>query len=252
MNKALFFLGEPIQFKPGVKIYPPSVREVLTNLRYEVYSRLLTYSQEEVEDEFLEAKKTLEKYPTPLEFLLNNSYHHKAYEEQCRAAFKFFLHEEVTFLYEQKLIIVGDLAEALKNANSVEDLIMITEKDFFDFQNIVRECVGKKPVEPPVQDEDPRIAEMKRKARRRDRLKQKQAAKNKGNGITLYTMLVSICCMGLGITPLNIGEMSYIALESLMKKYQEKEKYDLDVDSLLAGADSKKIKPKYWIRNFED
>jgi hypothetical protein len=38
-------------------------------------------------------------------------------------------------------------------------------------------------------------------------------------------MLVSICCMGIGITPLNIGEMSYTALESIVKKYQDKEKY---------------------------
>ena len=27
------------------------------------------------------------------------------------------------------------------------------------------------------------------------------------------------------------------------------EKYDIDIRSLLAGADSKKVKPKYWIRN---
>jgi hypothetical protein len=31
--------------------------------------------------------------------------------------------------------------------------------------------------------------------------------------------------MGLGITPLNIGEMSYVAMESIIRKYQEKEKY---------------------------
>ena len=68
----------------------------------------------------------------------------------------------------------------------------------------------------------------------------------------MFTSLVSICCMGLGITPLNIGEMSYIAMDSILHKYQEKEKYQLDIDSLLAGADSKKIKPKYWIRNFEE
>jgi hypothetical protein len=58
--------------------------------------------------------------------------------------------------------------------------------------------------------------------------------------------------MGLGITPLNIGEMSYVAMESITRKYQEKEKYQLDIESLLAGADSKKVKPKYWIANFED
>jgi hypothetical protein len=88
----------------------------------------------------------------------------------------------------------------------------------------VRECVGKKSVEKMDPNIDPRVAEIKRKARYRDKLKAKQAAK-KGEGIDLYTSLVSICCMGLGITPLNIGEMSYVALEAIMRKYQEKEKY---------------------------
>jgi hypothetical protein len=148
--------------------------------------------------------------------------------------------------------VVGNLEEVLKNAHSLDDLVLIREEEFFNFQNMIRECIGKKPIEPYVEDENPDIAEMKRKARRRDRLKEKQAAKGTGSGISLYTMMVSICCMGLGITPLNIGEMSYIALESIMRKYQEKEKYELDIDSLLAGADSKKIKPKYWIRNFDE
>jgi hypothetical protein len=182
---------------------------------------------------------------------LNNSYHDKNYERACKEAFTFFIHEEVTFLYEQKIIIIGNVQEIMKNISSVEDLIMLKEEEFFDFQNAIRECIGKKSVEPYNTNEHPKIKEMKRKARYRDKVKAKQAAKSK-DGITLFTTLVSICCMGLGITPLNIGEMSYIALESILRKYQEKEKYDLDIDSLLAGADSKKIKPKYWIRNFEE
>ena len=55
--------------------------------------------------------------------------------------------------------------------------------------------------------------------------------------------------MGIGLTPLNIGEMSYAAIGPIMAMMQDKEKYDVDIRSLLAGADSKKIKPKYWIRN---
>jgi hypothetical protein len=89
----------------------------------------------------------------------------------------------------------------------------------------VRACTGKKEVEKPDLNLDPRIAEIKRKSRRAERLKAKQAAKGKGDGVSLYTILVSICCMGLGITPLNIGEMSYVALEAILRKYQEKEKY---------------------------
>ena len=87
---------------------------------------------------------------------------------------------------------------------------------------------------------------MKAKARERDRIKAKKGA---ANGISIETCLVAICCMGIGLTPLNIGEMSYAAINPLMQMSQEKEKYDIDIRSLLAGADSKKIKPKYWIRN---
>ena len=252
MSKELYFLCQPKEFKPGIKIYPPTVNDVVMNEHFGQYATLLTYSQEDIEDEFLNAKKKLEVYPTPIEFLLNNSYHNQQYNELCRAAFEFFIHEEVTFLYEQKMIVVGNIQEVLKSAKSMDDLVIITEGEFFDFQNAIRECMGKKAVEKPNPNIDPRIAEIKRKSRRAERLKAKQTAKGKGEGITLFTTLVSICCMGLGITPLNIGEMSYVALESILRKYQEKEKYQLDIDSLLAGADSKKVKPKYWIRNFED
>ena len=251
MSKELYFLCQPYEFKPGIKIYPPTVNDVVTNQYFGQYMTLLTYSQEDVEDEFLNAKKKLEIYPTPMEFMLNNSYHNKQYDELCKSAFKFFIHEEVVFLYEQKIIVIGNIQEILKTTQSLEDLVVIKEEEFFEFQNAIRACVGKKPAEPYNPNEHPKIREMKRKARYRDKIKSKNAAKNK-DGITLFTTLVSICCMGLGITPLNIGEMSYIAIESILRKYQEKEKYELDIDSLLAGADSKKIKPKYWIRNFEE
>lgn len=251
MNKELFFIGEPAQFKPGIVIYPPTVKEVITNPHYSIYSRLLTYSQEEIEDEFIENKQTLKVYPTPIEFLLNNSYHDKKYEKACKDSFRFFIHQEVEFLYEEKTIVIGKLTDVIQNMSSLEDLITLKEDEFFDFQNAIRECIGKKMVEPPNPDEHPKVKEMKRKARYRDKVKAKQMAKSK-DGISFFTTLVSICCMGIGITPLNIGEMSYIALESIFRKYQEKEKYQLDIDSLLAGADSKKIKPKYWIKNFEE
>ena len=77
----------------------------------------------------------------------------------------------------------------------------------------------------------------------------KTAKKAYKDGISLNACLVAICCMGIGITPLNIGEMSYASIGIIMKMMQDKEKYDIDIRSLLAGADSKKIKPKYWIRN---
>ena len=51
--------------------------------------------------------------------------------------------------------------------------------------------------------------------------------------------------MNMGLNPLNVGEITYASMGELIHMYQEKEKYDLDIRQLLAGADSKKIKPIY-------
>lgn len=249
MIKELFFLKEPFLFKKGISIHPPTVKEVISEKNFNLYVQVLTYSQEDVEDDFIEEKYKMDKYPTPFEYLLNNSYHSEQYQHIVEDAFQFFTKKKANLLYDAKVIILGDLEEVLKEVESLQDLIILEEKDFFDFQNIIRESIGYKTVEPPNPNEHPKIKEMKRKARYRDKIKAKQKGKE---GISLYTMLVSICCMGLGITPLNIGEISFVAAGDIMNRYQDKEKYKLDIETILAGGDAKKINPKYWIRNLEE
>ena len=146
------------------------------------------------------------------------------------------------------MLVIG-LEKTIQHIGSLEDLVTLKEEEYFEFQNAIRAAVGDKMVkapEPIDPNEDPRITRIKAKARERDRIKAKQGSKN---GISLSTSMTAICCMGIGITPLNIGEMSYAAISPIMTMMQDKEKYDVDIRSLLAGADSKKIKPKYWIRN---
>ena len=249
MSKEAYFIGAPVDFKPGVTIYPPKVRDVVTNHSYGLYVQLLTLSQEEIEDLFTQEGKIPERFPTPMEFLLNNCYHSKEYESAAKAALEFFLKIKVDFLYEQKKIIIGDLSEVLSGLKNLNDLVTISEEEFFNLQNQIRLSTSLKPIDAPKKDEHPKIRAMKAKARYRDKVKAKQNAKN---GLTLFSTMASICCMGIGLTPLNIGEMSYVALNTLLGHYQAKEKYEMDIDSLLAGASSKKVKPVYWIKNLED
>ena len=115
MSKELFFIGAPVQFKTGVYIYPPTLKEIITNQGYGNYLRVLTYSQEEIEDIFVKEKKDLSSFPTPIEFLLNNCYHNADYERICKEAFKFFLKTDVDFLYDKKLILIGKIEDVLKN-----------------------------------------------------------------------------------------------------------------------------------------
>lgn len=243
MNNLAFYFGEPVEFKNICYVYPPKVHDVATNHEYYIYTKLLTFSQEEIEDEFVEKGLDLKDLLTPFEYLLNNAYNNLRFKELLDRTFYFFLHEKVTYLFEQKQILIGDLVEI----KSLENLRALTEEDFFDFQNLIRDAIGAKSIEPPNPNENPRIKAMKAKARYRDRIKAK-----KGLGLKLLSTISSICCMGYGLNPLNIGELSYAAIPVLLATYQEKEKYDIDIRSLLAGADSKKVKPKYWIRNLDD
>lgn len=243
MTKEATFLGFPEDFQNKFLIYPPKIKEIVSNKSFGQYRQLLTFSQEELDDEFSKKKETA---PTPLEFLLSNSYHNKEFEKIAKEAFYFFIHDEVTFIYDKKLILIGDVNKELKRIKNINDLVFLGEDNFFEFQNKIRESLGEKPIEPPNPNEHPKIRKMKAKARYRDRIKAKQ-----GSGINLLTSLASICCMGIGITPLNIGEMSYAAIGILINTYQNKERYEIDIASIQAGADSKKINPKYWIKNLD-
>ena len=241
------FIGSPIAFQDKCLIYPPTIKQALTNKDFEVFTKIFTVTQEELE---LEAKKNKASITlTPFEFLLNCAYNNANLRETILRGFEFYTGELAIFLYEEKQIIFGNLDKDVKNLKTIYDLRTLDERNYFEFQNCIRQASGKKIAAPPVPvdpNEDPRIRKIKEGARRRDAIKAKQSNKD---GIQLSTCLVAICCMGIGITPLNIGELSYASIGPIMNMMQEKEKYDIDIRSLLAGADSKKVKPKYWIRN---
>ena len=248
MLNPTILIGEPLNYKGKINIYPPTVKQVVTNPSFGVFYKLLTITQDDVRDELKDKMKAGEQMPTPFEYLILNCQHVNGFSTILRGAFQFFCKTDIGFLFEEKKIIIGNVEELVQTIADVSEIKYLTEEEFFDFQNIVREACGDKPIAPPEPDnpnEDPRIRRIKERARERDRIKAKQS---KG-GISLSTCLVAICCMGIGITPLNIGEMSYASVGEIMKVMQDKEKYDIDIRSLLAGADSKKIKPKYWIRN---
>lgn len=189
----------------------------------------------------------MNEVPTPLEYIFMLAESDERIKKIVTESIEFFTKEPVLLLMDNRMIIIGDLKENLLNAKSVQDLRVITKDNYFDFQNALRRAVGEKEVEPYNPNENPKVKYFKAKARLRDRIK----AKSK-DSLTLGATLASICCMGIGITPLNVGELSQAAISVIMRYYQEKHKYDIDIESLIAGADSKKVKPQFWIRNIED
>lgn len=243
MNNLEFFICEPVSFNDLCYIYPVKVKDIITNTNFGIYEKILTIFQEDIEDELIENKIQTNDILNPFEYILNNAYNNDSFKQYLKEAFLFFTHEEIMILFEEKKILLGGINE---NTKSINDLRILDENNYFDFQNLIRESIGQKPIPAFDPNIDPRLAKIKAKARYRDKIKAKQ------QGLKLETILTSICCMNLGINPLNIGELSYAAINSLIERYQHKEKYEIDIKSLLAGADSKKIKPEYWIKNFDN
>ena len=247
MINAKFLLGLPEDFQGICKVYSPRVNDMLGDDNYPVYRKMLLSSQEDIEDEYAELKLPMDEVPTPLQYLFVMSQADERLKPLVQKGFEFFIHESVTMVHEKNILIVGDLTTELQKVKSIEDLRLITEDNYFELQNKMREALGEKAIEPYNPNENEKVKYFKAKARLRDRVK----AKSK-DSLTLGSTLASICCMDLGLNPLNIGELSQAAIAILIRYYQEKTKYDIDIQSILAGADSKKVKPKHWIRNIED
>lgn len=251
MNPAII-LGEPLYYKYDIKIYPPKTKDVLANPRYGSYVAMFTTSQEDIWDLIAEKEgkeltgMPVDSAPTPFEFFLNNCYNSMQFMKVAVEAFNFFTKEQVRILPEKKLVL---FANGIEEVTDVKQLRLLGEEDFFHFQNLIRTVIGEKTVEKPDLNIHPKIALIKAKGRLRERIKKKKGNKS---GISMDTMLVALCCMNLGLTPLNIGEIPYPVISKLFRTAQEKEKYETDLKIATAGFGNKKVKPKYWIKNSDE
>ena len=243
-------LGFPIDFKGICQVYPPTVNDVVGNKDFGIYQSLFTMTQEELDKAFLQDEK-VSKVPTPFQYLLINYYQSDELKEKIEAAFMQFIHEPVAIVPEIEMLLIGKKEEEIDPDVDLENPRLLTEENFFEFQDCIRLSMGLEKAKAPDPEEenlDPRIKRYKMKIRQSEELLAKKKAKN---APTLGTLLTAICCMGIGLNPLNIGEISYACVQWLIAMYQQNEEYDIDIKALLAGADSKKVKPKYWIKNLD-
>jgi hypothetical protein len=71
--------------------------------------------------------------PTPYEYLMANAQYINGFSRILRDAFIFFCKTDISFLFDERKIIIGDIEELVQTMTSVEDLVYLTEEEFFDF-----------------------------------------------------------------------------------------------------------------------
>jgi hypothetical protein len=164
MSNALSFIGLPRNFKNKFLIYPPKIADVVGNDEFTLYRHIFTITAEDIKDQIKKKDENETKIPTPFEFLLINCYYDKNFLEATQKAFELFIHQKISILYEQKAIIIGDIEQVVQKIQSIDELILLKEEDYFDFQNAVRESLGEKMINPPEPEdpnENPVIARIK-------------------------------------------------------------------------------------------
>ena len=250
MIAANVFIGEPLYYaSKDLFIRIPKVKDVMGNPKYNMYASIFTMSQEDIWAMIAEKEgkmpdgKPVESAPTPFEFLLINCHASPDFAKIATEAFHFWTGKHVRIYPQTKTILFIDNIDKVEEARNLKT---IEENDYFAFQNLIRQAIGEEPVEPPNPNENPRVALIKAKGRYREKIKKKKGNKS---SIPFNKTLVALCCMNLGLNPLNIGEIPYPAVSPLFSMAQDKEKYETDLKIATAGFGNKKVKPKYWIQN---
>jgi hypothetical protein len=126
-------IGEPLDFKNKIKIYPPTVREVVSNPNFGIFYKVLTITQEEIDYELSKKMQPGETKPSPFEYLILNAQYVNGFANILKQAFVFFCHTEITLLFDEKKIMIGKVSDVVQTIKKVEDISYLLEEDFFDF-----------------------------------------------------------------------------------------------------------------------
>lgn len=237
--QSLAFIKLPYLYEDLCFVYPLSVTEVIIlKNQYDKYLRLLTLDRVAIIKLFTDKKVEIEPslIPDPLDFLIESARKDNTFLLDLVTAFRTFIQEEVTLLYDEKLIVIGDPI----------DRRTLTAQQFSELSNIIRLQNNMPAVQPMIENEDPRAKHFREKRELRDAIKQKQESVD---APSLPVLMSALCAYGIGITPFNIGDLSLYTFYTLLRTKGNKEKYESDMECIYSGADPQKIKPKYWITN---
>lgn len=228
------FMGVPSQFEAIGKVYPFTIDEIIrmSSSTYNSYLGLLLLTEVDIVNIIKE--KTGEEIPIEqvevLSYLLQSATANDTFLLELQTAFSTFLKEEILLLPKINSVLVGPPDEKR----------LITKDNFPIFQDILRIQNKREVKEAPPVDETPGQRKMRLLREKVAEVKKKQAQKN--NGKQTFVELLEIAST-YGI---DVGSHSLYAFYSLLSRYQRKEKWEQDLQMICAGADSSKLKTKYW------
>ena len=224
----------PSKLQNVCEVYPLPLIEILKMGITTYNGRLGLLLLTEVEIAQTIKEKTSQDVPLeeidPLKYLIQSADNNDMFFLELESAFSTFIKEEILILPKINSILVG----------SPEEKRLITSENFRDFQDILRIQNNKEIKTPPPENETPGQRKMRLLREKVAAVKKKQAQQNGGKQSLLDLLEIA------DVFGIDTNKCSLFSFYHLIQRYQLKEKWDQDIQMLCAGADSKKIKTKYW------
>lgn len=235
-NRLKALASLPIELSDGAcLIYPAKLIEIaeLGIEEYFKYVNLLTLSASEV-------KQMLKEDITPFNFLFMNSIYKENFGKEFEKALTFFTRESILLLPDLEAISIGNF----------EDSRMITEENFTEIQNIIKfqnfifdDIVKFKGENESAKHIKDRLAKAKEKVERAKRVREESKIE--------ISDLVGSLTSKTSLNILEVWNISYYSFNDQFKRMRILESYETGLQSLMAGADPKKIKLKDWIQSIQ-
>lgn len=229
------FNGSPSKLSGVCNVYPLLMGEIL-EMGYSKYGHflgtlLLTPSEirEQIRKKIGKDADQIPEFDT-LTYLLMSANQNDMFFLELQEMFTTFIKEDIILLPKISSVLVG----------SPEEKRLINSENFIDFQNILRIQNKKEFVKPPPENETPWERKKRLNAEKVAAAKKRQAEKSGGND-SLESMLEVAEVFGI-----DYKHKSLYAFYGLLPRYRMHEKWILDMQMICAGADSEKLKTKYW------
>lgn len=235
-NKLKALAGLPIEMSDNsCIIYPRTLKEIaeIGLTTYFKYVNLLTLTQSEI-------KHMIKEEVSPFTFLFLNSNYKEEFKKEFENALVFFIQEPILLLEEMETISIG----------SFEESRMLSEENFLEFQEILRfqnfidtEIVkysGENEAAKRIKD---RLAKAKEKVERSKREREK-------TDIELSDLIGSLSIKS-SLSINDVWNLSYYTFNDQFKRMRLLESYQTGLQSIMAGADPKKIKLQDWIQSIQ-
>lgn len=237
-----FFIGIPIEIPDTCKIYSPTLRQIaeIGAKNFYSYLNLLTLDKEDI-DEFFKEQGFEKSEITPFQFTLMNAHQDSEYLNSLKKAFQLFLKEkEIYILVENEAIILGDLKDnRIINSEKFDAICAVIRK----MSSIEKQSSEQRMDNPS----NSKAEEIIKKIKEGRKLKEK----NSSNELTFLDLVASLAAKGNGLNAINVWDLTYYAFNDQFRRMQAIEDYEQTLHALQMGADPKKVKLEYWVKNIQ-